>query len=237
MRNMKKKIVSLAMVLIMVLTIVPATPIQAKKKVVEKKGTMVHIDKTAKEKNIIKKFDDQDMIDRFDEETGLAVSEYITLINECGGWKGITEEYTWKMDKKQGLYVQKYKEGVYLDPNSLSGIRPKYKEYGAMTKAQAARSLKNMYGKDSCVTKEDLKANDEPLSERWLLEMVEKISIKRYCSSYGRQWTRDMDERISTKAYLTKAGYALLMGLVIESSWGKMDPRSDQEFLTYDEVP
>ena len=227
-----KKVLSLILVFAMVLTIIPAASVQAKKTVnkktiATKAGT---IKKTTKKKYVIKKFDDQDFID-LDEE----ISECVAFINERGGWYGITEDYTWKLDKKKNYYVPKYKDGVYLDPNSLSGIRPKMQDTGSMTIAQAARSLKNMYGKYSCVTKAELASDDEPLTTFWIEAKLMEIARKRHNDAFADLIGVSLKRTPEKGWNLSKAGYAYYVAnMMRDDVKGIMDPMYDHDWYKYD---
>ena len=128
-----KKAISVVIALAIVLTMIPAITAQAE---------TVTIKKTAKEQYVIEKFDDQAEIDWLYEDCEPEDILGIAVINECGGWYGLTEDHDYVYDEDEREYVQdKESTGVYLNPHSFGG---------GLTKAQVARSLKNMYGKYSC---------------------------------------------------------------------------------------
>ena len=205
-----KKVLSLAMVFAIVLTVIPAIPAQAE---------TVTIKKTAKEKYVIKKFDDQADIDEIDVICGPEshFADDIALINECGGWIGLTELYHYEYDDDINEYVLGVKQGTYLNPHSLGGNK--------MTKSQVAQSLKAMYGKYSCIKVADL-SNTTLATDMWVRKKLVKIARKRYCdecADHLEAWISTVTEHI------TKMYYAYIVADVMRNYPG-MDPRVAHEY-------
>lgn len=189
-----KKLLSLVLVFAVVLSVIPAVSVEAKSGVIKK---------TAKKKFVIEKFDDQDYIDEFEK------TDTVALVNECGGWYGITNDYgyTWNDD---GEYIQTDEEGTYL------GV------FDWMTVAQTAKSLKNMYGKYACVKKADLKNNNR-VSTYWLFKQLIKIAKKRGEMEVVDLLTPYLVDELKGE-YITKPDYAYTISECI-ATYPLMDPR------------
>ena len=192
-----KKLLSLILVFAVILSVIPAISVDAKSGIIKK---------TVKKKFIIEKFDDQDEIDDYSNNNSdggtMSFSEAVNIINQCGGWKGLTT-----------------KDGDNVRLNIITG------EYSA-TKGYAAQILKNVYGKYSCVENKELKS-EEPATAYWFYKKIIKIAKKRhateaanYCESIiGYVGALEADK---ISIILNVAGFV--------NDYDSMDPRVDYKY-------